>query len=146
MWFIGYHHLLTASKNAPHIVNHWQKRKQGKFIWDYDSWGQKIPEHERNDCCQQNSKKVREDSGISENLLEPSGKVLWNPPLLHCPPSMVVCGLLTPFLSKLTDAPHISLFICRNIAQMWKLTRGKKSWRRYSLFSLLALECVITGN
>ena len=33
--------------------------------------GQKIPEHGRNDSCQ-----VRDDNGISEELLEPGGKVL----------------------------------------------------------------------
>lgn len=38
--------------------------------------GTEIPEHQRNYCCHQNSKKVRDDSGISENLLEPDWKVL----------------------------------------------------------------------
>lgn len=52
-----------------------KRGRRGK-LGSYKIWRQKTPERERNYSCQQNSKKVRDDGRISENLLEPDRKVL----------------------------------------------------------------------
>lgn len=64
---------------------------------------------------------VRNNSGISENLLEPDGKVLENTlsstPHPHAQYSRVVWGHHLS-CQKFTNAPYVSLDICRNIAQV----------------------------
>lgn len=111
MQFVRYDHLPNKRKNVLHVVSHCQKEKTGKLVWGLKIWGQKIPEHERNYCGQQTSKKVRNDGGNSENLLEPFGKVLEKTLFSAlCPPHLAQqdgAWSFTTFLAKSFLMLHI---------------------------------------
>lgn len=70
-----------------------------------------MPECERNCCCQQKSKKVRDDNGISENLLEPGRKGLENTPFSPaCPLHLTLhSGMRSPntFLVECLQVPYM---------------------------------------